>query len=192
MTRLKFNHTPTDLVCNLRCGRCDSVKVNGERCRNRVCFGYPTCWIHTIQTFGVRIRPSPGRGKGLFATKRFASGEWICPYNGEAITRNCVDSRYPGDLTAPYTTRVNNNLYQDAACMRGIGSMANGKFTRGGVSRRVQEHNAVISRRRTGLWLKARRVIHVDREIFVHYGTEYRLERNHKTYRTNRPDNRPC
>lgn len=183
-------------LCHLQCSQCSHVKCNGQRCRNRVCIGTPTCWIHTIQTLGVRVRPSneAGAGKGLFTTTPRVMGEWICPYIGETITQACLDKRYPGDTTATYTVNASNERHHtDSACQRGIGAMANGKFDAEGFSRPRNRHNAVIETRDgEGLWLQATRRIGANREIFVHYGDDYVLDDDHSTKRTTREDDRPC
>ena len=44
--------------CKLHCGGCQHIKAGGGRCRNRVCFGVPLCWIHTKIVYGVQVRDS--------------------------------------------------------------------------------------------------------------------------------------
>jgi len=189
-SRLTFS---TDTFqCHLRCEQCSHIKADGNRCRNRVCFGHPTCWIHSKQLYGVKTRPSEIHGKGLFTTRPVMMHDWICPYNGELIDLACLDARYPGDMTAPYTTRDGDDYY-DGACRRGIGTMSNGSFTPGGRVRGIGVHNARISMRASGPWLRATKNIPANAEILTYYGREYRLEDNHETIRRSNPaDNRPC
>lgn len=183
--------------CRLHCDRCTHIKANGQRCGNRVCFGTPICWIHTKQLFGLRIKSSSiaGAGKGLYATRYISAGSWICPYVGELISEQCLDLRYPGDITAPFT--VNNgdgSNYIDSACKRGIGAIANGIFDNLGVSLPHQNHNAEIEFKPESQmnWLRATRNIFNGEEIFVYYGNVYRLENNHLTRRSKMEDTRPC
>lgn len=184
----------TDFSCLLKCGRCTFTKVNGQQCKNRVCFGTPVCWIHTKQLYGLRIKPSTVyEGKGLFTERLIAADTWICPYIGELINEQCLNLRYPGDMTAPYVIATDNSDYIDSACTRGIGSMSNGKFKNDGFSQSLRSHNAIIDTRDTNeLWLKSTKNIHARHEIFVYYGTEYHLEDTHVTKRTSGDDTRPC
>ena len=196
--RLTFDFDPEDWACNLRCGRCDHQKRGGGQCRNRVCIGFSKCWIHSQQAYGVRVKPStiPNSGRGLFAARAFAANEWICPYGGEAVSGACIDTRY-GDLTAPYADTLSQNRYLDAACVRGIGSMAQGLFRANSTRpRALSAHNAMGAvRKRNGVrevWLKATKAIQPNAEIFHYYGDEYRLEDTHRTKRRSAVDTRPC
>jgi hypothetical protein len=157
--------------------------------------GVPTCWQHTRREYGVRQRQStiPGAGKGLFATEDFSEDEWIVPYEGERITTRCLNQRYPGNTTATYATSQNRGAI-DAACRRGIASVANGLFTNTGRPRTQNAHNARIEERGANrdLWLRANHDISANEEIFVYYGKDYRLEDDHTTKRNRKPDTRPC
>jgi len=181
--------------CSLACGQCDFVKANGTRCRNRVCFGTPTCWIHTMIQYGVKTRLStiPNAGKGLFATRDFRFREYICPYVGEELPEDCITLRY-GEGTAPYATSSGDDSI-DSACQRGIASLANGLFTPGGRSRDKRFHNAELYHNEGDNdrpWLKALRGIRSGQEIFVYYGRDYVLGNDHTTRRRRTVDNRPC
>jgi len=145
--------------------------------------------------YGIRRRDStiPGAGKGVFATAFIPDGHWICPYVGESINQNCLESRYPGDQVAPYAVDDGRRRYIDSACLRGIGSIANGLFDAAGSSRPQDQHNAIIEARPDGSrWLRATRDIPDGSEIFVWYGDAYTLEDNHQTKRRRRDDTRPC
>lgn len=183
MSRLTF--TTNTFNCHLTCDQCTYIKPNGQRCGNRVCIGYPMCWIHNKKLYGIRVKDStiPGGGKGLFATQPIRGRVYICPYVGENITQECLDSRYEGDVTAPYTVFDNESgIYVDSACVRGVGAMAN-------TSRRT---NAEIIEREGELWLRATRYIRADEEILVDYGEGYQMENNHTTKRKRGNDTRPC
>lgn len=199
MSKLTFE---TDVFrCHLRCDTCTYVKADGHRCKNRVCIGYPMCWIHTKKEYGLRVKDSTveGAGKGLFTLNGAENGEWICPYVGDEISQECLDTRYPDpEQTAPYAVQNEDFIYEesyvDSACVRGVGSMANGLFRRDGRPRAVSLHNAEIEYRidAKGLWLKARKDIEEGGEILVHYGDEYRLVDDHITRRRRGDDTRPC
>lgn len=181
-----------EFSCHLQCSRCAFIKANGERCKLRTCIGNPLCWIHNLGQYGVKVKDSTIQdgGKGLFAAKNFADGDWICPHGGENIGADCMNRRYGEQNTAPYA--IDDEI--DAACERGIGSMTNGKFTRNGRSRPIQEHNAELSIRRGGeYWLQATQDIAPGEEIFVYYGNAYELyDAEHDTRRTTTPANPIC
>ncbi len=186
--------------CHLQCGQCDHLTVAGVQCKRRVCFGAPTCWQHSKQDYGIKIKESTleGTGKGLFATRYIPMGAWICPYLGEELQQACLDLRYPGNMTAPYTetdTAPDGTVtIVDSACYRGIGSMSNGLFNqRTGVIRAKESHNSetVYRDEYSQIWLRATRNIPEGREVFVYYGADYHLE-PHETKRRNGNDTRPC
>lgn len=183
--------------CPISCGTCTFVRPNGATCLNKVCYGSPLCWIHNIRTYGVRARPSTiaGAGKGLFTTRTFQAGDWICPMICEDITPECLEDRYPGDLTAPYADMdsAHPDHVTDCACSRGIASQANALFRADGLVRHIRFHNAVSTYRNevgfhVGIWIQARRAIQEGNEIFLWYGPNntpdsYRLEDTHTTRR---------
>lgn len=177
--------------CKLKCAQCEYRKGVGGRCRNRVCKGFPICWMHNKKLYGVKTRPSV-HGTGLFATENISSGAWICPYKGERITKRCLEKRYPGNLTGPYSATHKNRHFFDAACSRGIGSFANAKFN-GQRSAPEGRHNAVLEwRAKHGIWLLATKDIRAGREIFCWYGDDFMLNNDHQTKRSKVVDNRPC
>lgn len=189
--------------CRLQCGQCTHIKNDGTRCRNRVCVGYPTCWIHNKIMYGVKVRDSqeiPGI-KGLFATKDFQRDDWICPLNGELIDLGCLNARYPGDRVAPYAVdfvEEGDPLYIDSACERGIGSMSNARFFADGTIKDQGSHNSKITEPQPGsgqLWLRATKNIRRNTEIFTWYGAGgYNINEifPHQTSRRTTADTRPC
>ena len=74
----------------------------------------------------------------------------------------------PGDAVAPYGEQISTNRGTDAACVRGLGSMANGVA-------RKRDANARTQTRVPGRtpWLRANRRIRAGEEILNHYGPEY-------------------
>ena len=159
-----------------------------RRCRNRCCMGagdiQDYCWIHTLRENHLRIRPSTiaGAGQGLFALNPrappdaviFKAGERICYYDGEIIDKVELEDRY-GDYTAPYGTQItpgNHDRYEDAATQRGLGSLANQppRGTAPNAKLDWGRHKGV-----TLVRLKALRNIRNGQEIFLSYGSEYRM-----------------
>lgn len=206
-SRISFNVTDANnsWSCPLHCHQCQYRITINRRCRNRVCFGSPLCWAHNKMVYGVKSKPSTiaGAGKGLFSTLGFPRNHWICPMVGESLTGECVDLRYPGDMTAPYAEDAEQLGFVDCACSRGIGSQANAKFHPNGRVRAQRLHNAVTLIRtefddgrpnpEPELWIKSTKQIAPGSEIFLWYGREYRLENNHTTRRRKSvADSRPC
>ena len=77
----------------------------------------------------VKFKPSliPDAGLGLFATREFPPGCHLTSYLGEILSKVQVDARYGDDLfTVPYAVSVSADIIIDSACLRGIGSYANG------------------------------------------------------------------
>lgn len=184
MSRLVFRNEV--FQCPLLCEQCDHLSPSGKRCKRTVCFGWPTCWQHSKIDYGVKTKKStiPGAGRGLFATRSFDSYEFICPYEGEVVSETCLEQRYPGNAVAPYAVNFDEGNFIDSACIRGIGSIANGLFVRG-ISQPRYRHDAVIAPDDEGvIWLQAIKPIPQGKEIFVYYGTDYELEDNYETVRT--------
>ena len=143
-----------------------------KMCRRKVTLGLDLCWQHARMEYKVKMGESriPNAGKGLFAMRPFKKNEWICPYGGEHITEKTLDRRYPGDALGAYVEKVDKNTFYDAACRRGIGSIANGSPT-------SQNSNVVAMTRYVGKspWLRATRNIRTGEELINNYGDEYFL-----------------
>ncbi len=154
--------------CHLETHQCEGTTARG-RCRRRVTIGLPMCWQHSQTTYGVRVAPStiPGAGQGLFARRDFRPRDPICPYGGRLLTADEVERLYPGTTLAPYVERISKEYARDAACVRGIGSMANG------MRRRTDSNAETYVRAHRVPWLRALRRIRAGEEILNHYGQEY-------------------
>lgn len=120
----------------------------------------------------------PNAGQGLFADDPaagansviFKKGDWLCPYVGELISQATLDQRYgKGTQTeAPYAAKVEgNNLYVDAARVRGWGAFANNPIKRNKPNAEFyvrEEHNQGYT-----LWLAAAVDIKNGKEILLDY-----------------------
>ena len=129
--------------CKIKSVRCNFLKSDGSRCRNKVVVSAPFCWQHTKRLFGVRVKESahvPGE-KGLFAAQDFRRNDFIIPYYGNVQASTQNDDIY-GEETAPYAADLGEHEVIDAACYRGAASAANDGRVRGG--RRVRA-NAKLS-----------------------------------------------
>ena len=154
--------------CDLKCKRCSATALSGQRCKRRTCIGLYFCWSHTRSLLNLKVKAS-NHGKGLFACKRlakdddvlFRKGDVVVHYNGELVN---INDRVPGDnCTAPYAFDT-----EDAACHRGLGSLANDP--RGSGRRSNVEF---VEDRRGRVMLRATRTIRDGDEILVNYGNEY-------------------
>lgn len=172
-------------ACRLKCHRCRGKTKTGEQCKRKTCYGL-FCYWHTKKKYGVKTKPT-NHGKGLFAVREFASGEYICPVQGEKLKNlKKLEERYPGDAPAVYAITEGKTI-EDAACYRGIGAHANAPD-------RGQQTNSELILRRVGrgrrFWLKATRSIKIDEEVLCPYGDNYDFDAHHKT--TRRKLVRPC
>ena len=151
--------------------------------------GVGYCRAHLRSRWGLDITPAdnPTHGLRLRAVGDpdqviFKKGENIAYYNGEEVTKQEMDARY-GNATAPYGIRYrsknpNTEWYEDAACRRGVGSLANHKS-------RSQANATFAVEHKDGDLLgaiKAVKPIKGGQEIFVDYN-------NSKTnnYQFNKP-----
>ena len=136
-------------------------------CRRQVTIGLDLCWQHCRKQYGVKVAPSSLGGRGLFAVRDVARGASICPYGGRLLTTQEAEQLYPGDTLAPYMEQISSRAYRDAACVRGVGAMANG-------TRRKADSNAETYVREGRMpWLRAHKRIRAGDEILNHYGPEY-------------------
>jgi hypothetical protein len=138
----------------------------------------------------LRIKPSTvqNAGKGLFAVNPsdktgdaivFRKDQDIIRYFGAPSTGQETYDRY-GDALAPYTVAINVNqgLYEDAACQRGVGSLANHATQRNSNAR--FKIKRATSTRPAVIMVTATKNIRNGHEIFINYGREYwRVHRQH-------------
>ena len=155
-------------ACNV-----NSEKHNGQRCKNHTVIGTNICFSHLLYDKNLRIKQSNtviGQKFALNSHKDnneiiFKPNETIIFYGGDIINKRELDRRYD-NYTAPYGVRIRDvngdEMFRDAACNRGIGSLANH-----GTGNR---ENARFSFARDGtLNLKATKNIKNDNEIFINY-----------------------
>jgi hypothetical protein len=104
-------------------------------------------------------------------TQTFKKGDVICKYGGEFINAHTLNDRY-GENTGPYAMelRANPGLYQDCACKRDIGGLANSAL-------RKRDNNAefYISTAAPIRQVKLRAIKNIknNNEILIDYGNEY-------------------
>lgn len=181
--------TPDNETLHLKLNveRCHYIKGDGQQCKNRVCIGTPFCHIHRKYEYKLKIMQStiPNAGIGLFVqndeepenaiiVKKNAK---ICPYAGEIINREELLRRY-GDYTAPYGIQISNDIYEDGAVFRGIGSLINH-------SRRNANCRFSVGRNKK-INIVAIKNIRNGKELFVDYGNDYVMHEYGVVYKTNR------
>ena len=166
---------------DVQCMQCKGKSKNGNQCKRRVCIGTPFCWQHLASEKKLKIKTSNIRdaGKGIFGWDPknmnkvlFKKGQKIIEYAGELINLQELNRRY-SDQTAPYGIEINENRFEDASIIRGIGALAN----------HSRRNNAEFDVSRNRIILKAVKKIKHDQEILVNYGNEYRFDEDssHKT-----------
>lgn len=172
-----------EFACAIACQQCSATAANGQRCRKRACLGVPMCWVHMLKEYTLRYKRStiPGAGKGLFAMKRgapanevvFKKDSLIVRYFGEIVTMAELDRRYGPQHTAPYGMKISaqSDRYEDAACKRGTGALAN--HSSNNANARLSWTGTRASDR-VGT-LRALRNIRNGEEILVNYGNDYNL-----------------
>ena len=190
MGRFDFTSPTGAFSCSLQCQQCVGRTKAGRRCRKRTCIGTPHCWMHLLAEGKLRVLPSavPNAGKGLFARAHrsrvqpglvlFRRGDVICEYGGEPVMAADLTARY-GDYTAPYGLHSRGPYYEDAACRRGAGSLANhtGAATANAKYRYGLRGGRPYSR------LTATRPVRDGDEVLVNYGRAYRFN-EHTHHRT--------
>ena len=160
---------------NRVCQQCTAQNSsNDNTCGNRTC-KFNLCWRHLARDFGLRVKQSrliPGQN-GLFATRPFATGDIICPYTGQELTRDEVEELYPGNTLAKYV-----------ACITGEDICVDATDTDSHVARYANDgghvSNASFQDDGEMIWLEASREIGIDHEILADYGDEYWEDGDHR------------
>ena len=88
----------------------------GQQCKLRTARGRK-CWHHTLRDENLRVKTSgvARAGLGLFSgKKKIKKGKSITKYTGEQMTRQEVETRYPGNTVAQYTLCASKTKCRDA------------------------------------------------------------------------------
>lgn len=164
-------------ACDLISEQCSAIKTDGQRCKCRTLMSTPFCHIHLKSIKHLVVKPStiPQAGKGLFvcAAKQepnaiiFRKGDTIVEYGGELLDYDETERRY-GSKTAPYTLKIKEDVYLDAACRRSIGSICNSNQGHNNARLSVNTQHNTAS-------VKAIKNIRNGAEIFCSYGAAYKF-----------------
>ena len=180
-------NTQPKFQCNLKKIQCAYINPsNRHQCKRQVCKGIDLCWYHLLHEKHLRIKKStiPGAGMGLFAAlpnddshaivfrgaSQNSSGQSICRYNGEVITKEESTRRY-GLYNGPYLAEVNANMDEDGACVRGVGTFCNQAPT-------AAQRNANLYVHGGKVFVRAKKNIRNGDEIFLNYGNSYNMNEN--------------
>jgi len=67
-------------------------------------------WDEPLGIEDLEVREAPGKGEGLFASRRIKAGEFIMDYLGETMTADELDGRYANLLEARYALELTGPL----------------------------------------------------------------------------------
>jgi len=172
--------------CNLESHRCQGRTLHNLRCKRNCVIGFEYCFTHLQKVKHLVIRQSQiiNGGKGLYAFNKtkpnnaviFKKDEIICQYNGELLDDDERYDRYE-NYNSPYAVDVYNNQCIDAACKRGIGSMANTKPNHNNATFSVNARTKTAN-------IKATKNIRNGEEIYLSYGRSFKLNEPQVKYTT--------
>jgi hypothetical protein len=175
--------TGTTFQCKVQCGRCVARNKNGTRCKRNVCTGRKVCHTHRKVDVGLEVKTSniPNAGKGLFAAREFKKDSVIGVYAGEVLTLAQHSARHGANKHdhGPYSIQVGNRIV-DAACRRGLMSLANGSKSMARANARFVDN----IRPSGGINVKATKRIRSGQEIIVYYGADYFKSAKYHTHTT--------
>lgn len=175
--------------CQLQSMRCKYIlPSSGDRCKRKTTLTLPYCWQHLRRVANIRIGRTSLTDEagqrykflGLFACDPslednelvFDKDDNIIIYFGEIMDKKDLDQIYPGDSLAPYAFKMNEDLWIDAACIRGVAALAN---TASIVNPDADENNASIKIIHPDLYpvIQAEKPILNGEEIFTDYGENF-------------------
>ena len=180
--------------CDTFYGYLQGQVCNHPGCSVHVTLGVPLCPTHwkTVHNLEVRDSLISHAGKGLFATNTtirrrtpvFKEGDIIVEYTGEQCSEPEIEERYPEDSTAPYAVRYHpdDNVFIDAALLRGIGAFANSGSPGFPANARFYDVNDGAKK----VYIAATRHIYHDNEIYMQYtpnGEPYDIRAKNSTTR---------
>ncbi len=185
MKYIQYNDEEVIFEGDLEKHQCIGLSKNGQQCRRHQFLNLPYCFMHMKSVLHLKVKTSTieNAGKGLFADNGsndneivFRKDDIICKYCGDDINENELVDRY-GDYTGAYAIQVKNNLYEDAALYRGVGSMVNHTNNKTKINCRFSTNYREIT-------IKATKNIRNGSELLISYGNEYLFDSQNKTIRT--------
>lgn len=187
----QYTFQPKPFKCELKCQTCNYELGPDRCCKVKVCIGIPYCRYHMQKAVKLEIKDSEF-GKGVFAkadpipprerrrtrnignNRRqlvFRSGVEIIEYGGEEISKEELTKRY-GKNTAPYAVEMeDDDMYQDGACFRTIGTVINHDGRRPNVEF-SQDYNG------SPITITAIKDIYNGDQLYADYGDDYEFDEN--------------
>ena len=149
------------------CPQCTGTTKTGDRCRRTTCRYAPFCAAH--KAFRVGDSTIPDAGKGAFAARALKRGDTVGDYTIATLAQTEVEflETYP-DKRATHTAKIDDTYYT---------SLGTGKRTHNAIG---MANRAPKGRRNNARILASGRVvaskkIPMDSEIFLAYGSSYRI-----------------
>jgi hypothetical protein len=183
-----FRSPEYNFECILEKQQCNGFNKKGDRCKRKCITPFEYCYQHLANIKKLKVKKStiPNAGKGLFAYDPnsennetiFKKDDKIIEYIGENINQEQKTNRY-GNQTCPYCAGLSKDNIVDAGCVRGVGSHINT-----GRNSNLNNAKLVIDTRNKQINVKATKNIRNNQEIFIPYGSSYRLNENNVSYNT--------
>lgn len=178
-----------DYRANLVCFKCQA-----PNCENVVCLGLPLCTRHWAE-IGIVKKPAfrtikgveKSIGDGVFVApgKCFPARYKIMQYVGELLTKDELDSVFPGDIIAPYSYQIpKQNKFISSERVRGMASYINhskkpnvivtaikitNKFTPSEGERTLKVKNRYV------LYVVSLKYLCAGEELLLDYGADYNV-----------------
>lgn len=106
-----------------------------------------------------------GKGKGLFASKDVAKGEYICQYLGKKVSTGKVGN---------FVAQVDLKSAIDAEGMDSVGRFVNHSCKPNCSMQKVEKEYKEEKRTKTTLWIRSDKNILRGSEITIHYGNNFK------------------
>jgi hypothetical protein len=120
----------------------------------------------------IRVLPTPDRGNGAFATATILKGSWIGDYEGEQLSPQEFDNRYPkGGPPASFATRLDDDCYIDAVAL--VGNVKEFAMVHMNHSKRRANVDRIKLPGRQRVVFTANRDIQPGEELLYDYGRAY-------------------
>lgn len=153
------------------CVRCAYVKPNKKRCKLTACATTKYCWIHLKMLYGLRVKESqiPNAGKGLFTEKVIKPHVNVGRYEGDVLTPEEVEARYPGNKNRDYVLQITAGQLK--------GKYVDARSTQSSIVRYINDPKGSKFQANTRFtpagYVQTTKAIPKGKELFVHYGNDY-------------------
>ena len=172
ITRPVDKNRPWDEI--KQCDRCQGVAVKtGQQCKRSTCKIAQYCFSHLKTVLGLEVKDTERFGRGLFTKIPRKRGDTICNYDGNHLSAEELDLRYPINSSkelSTYVLQVTKNLFLDARSTQScVGRYINSCDSNKGIC------NARFSVYKKQVTIKATKNIKPNEQIFIAYGPNYKF-----------------